>query len=234
MVRGKKVDADDVATAGGGLYDTSEDNVAVIAAELKASPVAVRKVMAQAAQERASAMFAGISGRAAPDEGSPRSMLQAVFGRGPRGGAVNAAAAAKSLKVSVNTVRRWAAGTQKPSPQRLKKLKSAARRLTRTKTGRRKATDACRSRRRRRPGADTVWVTGWQGPADEYASERYRTVRMDVSPEDIDALLDAYEQEGDAKLHEWLTNHYRNNDWGGVDGWVFHSIDAFGFGEPEQ
>ncbi|MDA0252550.1 MAG: hypothetical protein O3B27_06080 [Actinomycetota bacterium] len=232
--RGRKVTADDVATvkAGGGLYDAADDNIAAIASELKASPAEVRRVMSAAAQERAAAMFSGIAGRKAPDETSPRSMLQAVFGQGPRGGAVNAAAAAKAFKVTANTVRRWAAGTQKPSAQRMKKLKNAARRLTRTKAGRRKSTDACRARRGRRPGADTVWVTGWQGPADEYASERYRTVKMDVTPDDVDALLDRYEEDGDAGLHDWLTNHYRTNDWGGVDGWVFHSIDAFGFGDP--
>ena len=66
-----------------------------------------------------------------------RGMLQAVFGRGPRGGAVNARAAAQSLGVSPGTVRRWAAGTQNPSPGRLAAIRQAARRTTTTKRGRR-------------------------------------------------------------------------------------------------
>lgn len=238
--RTRRIGVDDVATAGerkstnatwaAGPFDTSDANVAEIAELLKASPAEVRKVMRQAAQERAAAMFTGLTGQPAPDDNSPRSLLQAIFGKGPRGGAVNAAAAAKALKVTPNTVRRWAAGTQKPAPDRMKKIRSAARRLTTSKAGRRKTTAAHRKRRPKPPpgGFDTVWVTGWQGPTDEYSSDRHRTVKMDITADQIDELLDKYEQEGDPGLHEWLTEHYSKT----VSDWAFHTIDAFGFGDP--
>jgi hypothetical protein len=239
MAKGRRINADDVATAtdargedyGKGPYDTSDANVTKIAGLLKTSKSEVRRAMREAAQERTDAMYKGLTGRNPPDETSPRSMLQEIFGAGPRGGAVNANAAAKALKVTANTVRRWAAGTQKPSPERMKKLKAAARRLTRTKAGRRTATDSHRRRRPTPPGGDHVWVTGWQGPEDRYSSERYRTVKMPITADQIDELLDKYEQEGEDGLHEWLTTHYQTSATGVAD-WQFRTIDKFGFGDP--
>ena len=123
----------------------------------------------QAEAVQSNTFFRRMSGRGEADvaEGaSTRGMLQAAFGRGPRGGAVNAKAAAQSLGVSPGTVRRWAAVTQRPSPGRLAALRWAARRSTTTKRGRRAATSDFRSSAQGRQalcGGSKIWVSGEQG-----------------------------------------------------------------------
>ena len=122
---------------------------------------------AEAAQNNT--FFRRISGRREADSAggtSIRGMLQGAFGRGPRGGAVNARAAAQSLGVSPGTVRRWAAGTQNPSPGRLAAIRQAARRTTSTKRGRRTASADFRSSAQGSQalrGGSKIWVSGEQG-----------------------------------------------------------------------
>ena len=118
-------------------------NIDRAARGLGASKTEVRQAIRQAEAAQSSTFYRRMSGRGEADvaEGaSARGMLQAAFGRGPRGGAVNARAAAQALGVSPGTVRRWSAGTQRPSPGHLAALRSAARRSTTTKRGRRAAT----------------------------------------------------------------------------------------------
>ena len=160
-------------------------------------------------------------------------MLQAAFGRGPRGGAVNAADAAKRLGVSPGTVRRWAAGTQQPAAQTLSRIRTAARRASSTKRGRRNATKDFRTSvagaRALRTGSK-LWISGQQGVggySQGYA--RDRRVAVDINPDDVGALLAAYEENGDAGVREWMKSFLDTNY---VAGWDFVTIDDFGFGNP--
>ena len=129
--------------AGYGSVSNGTVDVDRAARGLGASKTEVRQAIRQAEAAQSNTFYRRISGRREADSAdgaSLRGMLQAVFGRGPRGGAVNAKAAAQSLGVSPGTVRRWAAGTQRPSRGRLAAIRQAARRVTTTKRGRRAAT----------------------------------------------------------------------------------------------
>lgn len=136
--RRSRISASDLAGYGSVANGTVDVDRA--ARGLGASKRDVRRAIRQAQAAQSNTFLRRISGRREADsaEGSSmRGMLQAVFGRGPRGGAVNARAAAQSLGVSQGTVRRWAAGTQQPSKGRLASIRAAARRVTTTKRGRR-------------------------------------------------------------------------------------------------
>lgn len=237
--RGKKrkITADDVVAARdehASVFDTSAANINVIAKRLGTTAAAVRQAMRESVKGFGDVAFERLAGRkAAADD--PLSMLQAVFGPGPRGGAVNAREAAKELGVAPGTVRRWAAGTQKPSAGHLKKLQGAAKRATQSVRGRKRVT---RTYRNSGKGAAAtqfggyVFVTGYQGPHVEkdregkpnsYGSGRWRTVRMKVSPKDVDDLLDAYEKGLDT-LKDVLTELYQRE----IAEWEFLTIDDFG------
>ena len=231
----KKITVDDIVGCElGSAFNTDPSYVGAVASKLGVAPAEVRAVMDQASRSWAATAFERFTGRKPPNLDNPRSMLQAVFGRGPRGGAVDTKAASKKLGVAPVTVRRWAAGTQKPSADHLKALKNAARRVTGTKSGRRRSTQGFRSSSKGRKaltggGSSTVWVTGYQGPYP-YAHLRWRTVRMDVTPDQIEDMLAAYEDGGIDGLTEWLTERYDRE----VGGWEFASIDDFGIGNPMQ
>ena len=108
--RRSRIDASDLA--GYGSVANGTVNVDKAARGLGASKTEVRQAIRQAEAAQSNTFYRRISGRREADaaEGtSMRGMLQAAFGRGPRGGAVNARAAAQSLGVSPGTVRRWAA-----------------------------------------------------------------------------------------------------------------------------
>ena len=204
---------------------------------LGASKTEVRQALRQAEAAQSNTILRRISGRREADSAEGRSvrgMLQAVFGRGPRGGAVNANAAARSLGVSPGTVRRWAAGTQKPSTGRLAAIRAAARRATTTKRGRRTATSDFRSSAQGsqalRAGSK-IWVSGEQGVGGyDQGYARDRRVATDISPEEIDALLRAYEEGGDRGLRDWLKEFFDDKY---VAGWDFVTIDDFGIGTPQ-
>jgi hypothetical protein len=161
-------------------------------------------------------------------------MLQALFGRGPRGGAVNARAAAQSLGVSLGTVRRWAAGTQKPTPGRLTTIRAAARRVTTTQRGRRTATTDFRASTQGSQAlqfGSKIWVSGQQGVGGyDQGYARDRRVATDITAEQIEALLRAYEEGGDRGLRDWLRKFFDDQY---VAGWDFVTIDDFGIGTPE-
>ena len=152
--RRSRITAGDLA--GYGSVSNGTVDIDRAARGLGASKTEVRQAIRQAEAVQSNTFFRRMSGRGEADvaEGaSTRGMLQAAFGRGPRGGAVNAKAAAQSLGVSPGTVRRWAAVTQRPSPGRLAALRWAARRSTTTKRGRRAATSDFRRQRAGAPSA---------------------------------------------------------------------------------
>ena len=212
-------------------------NVDRAARGLGASKTEVRQAIRQAEAAQSNTFYRRISGRREADfadGASLRGMLQAVFGRGPRGGAVNAKAAAQSLGVSPGTVRRWAAGTQRPSRGRLAAIRQAARRVTTTKRGRRAATADFRTSTQGsqalRAGSK-IWVSGEQGVGGyDQGYARDRRVATDISPEEIDALLRAYEDGGDRGLRDWLKEFFDDKY---VAGWDFVTIDDFGIGTPQ-
>ena len=96
--RRSRIDASDLA--GYGSVANGTVNVDRAARGLGVSKTEVRQAIRQAEAAQGNTFYRRISGRREADstEGtSIRGMLQAVFGRGPRGGAVNARAAAQSL-----------------------------------------------------------------------------------------------------------------------------------------
>ena len=136
--------------------------------------------------------------------------------------------------VSPGTVRRWAAGTQKPSPGRLAAIRQAARRTTTTKRGRRGATADFRTSAQGSQalrGGSKIWVSGEQGVGGyDQGYARDRRVATDISPSEIEAMLRAYEDGGDSGLRDWMRQFFDDKY---VDGWDFVTIDDFGIGTPE-
>lgn len=233
--RRSQISASDLAGYGSVANGTVDIDRA--ARGLGASKRDVRQAIRQAQAAQSNTFLRRISGRREADsaEGnSMRGMLQAVFGRGPRGGAVNARAAAQSLGVSQGTVRRWAAGTQQPSKGRLASIRAAARRITTTKRGRRGTTADFRSSTQGRQALRTgskIWVSGEQGVGGyDQGYGRDRRVANDISPEEIEALLRAYEDGGDEGLRKWMKEFFDDKY---VAGWDFVTIDDFGIGTPE-
>jgi hypothetical protein len=233
--RRSRITASDLA--GYGSVSNGTVDVDRAARGLGASKTEVRQAIRQAEAAQSNTFYRRISGRREADaaEGTnPRGMLQAAYGRGPRGGAVNAKAAAQDLGVSPGTVRRWAAGTQRPSLGRLAALRAAARRATTTKRGRRAATADFRSSAQGRQALRTgskIWVSGEQGVGGyDQAYARDRRVATDITADELEAMLRAYEEGGDRGLREWMTAFFDDKY---VAGWDFVTIDDFGIGSPE-
>ena len=233
--RRSRISASDLAGYGSVANGTVDVDRA--ARGLGASKTEVRQAIRQAEAAQSNTFFRRIAGRRAADAAEGRSvqgMLQAPFGRGPRGGAVNAKAAAQSLGVSPTTVRRWTAGTQKPSPGRLTALRAAARRATTTKRGRRAATSDFRTSAQGSQalrGGSKIWVSGEQGVGGyDQGYARDRRVATDITPEELEAMLRAYEEGGDRGLRDWMKGFFDDKY---VAGWDFVTIDDFGIGTPE-
>jgi transcriptional regulator with XRE-family HTH domain len=228
------IDANDLASYGSVANGTVDVDRA--ARGLGASKTAIRQAIRRAEAAQTSTFYRRISGRSEADstEGrSARGMLQAVFGKGPRGGAVDARAAAQSLGVSPGTVRRWAAGTQQPSPDRLAAIRRAARKVTTTKRGRRAATADFRASSQGSQalrGGSKIWISGEQGVGGyDQGYARDRRVATDIAPSEIEAMLRAYEDGGDSGLRGWLTDFFDDKY---VAGWDFVTIEDFGIGSP--
>lgn len=207
------------------------------ARRLGVSKTAIRDVIATAKQAFSDKVFRSLSGRNEADSSqtaSPKGLLQAAFGRGPRGGAVNAKDAAERLGVSVGTVRRWAAGTQQPSREHLLSLRSAVRRVTSTKGGRKAATDAFRNsaagKAAQRGDRIGMSVYAHQGPTIKSTGySRDRTIFHRVEATDVEEMLRAYEERGSDGFRDWLCdmgNDYMNEGkyTGKDDIWEFGDI----------
>jgi hypothetical protein len=233
--RRSRIDATDLA--GYGSVSNGTVDVDRAARGLGVSKTEVQRAIRQADAAQGNMFYRRISGRRDADsaEGaSVRGMLAAVFGRGPRGGAVDARAAAHSLGVAPGTVRRWAAGTQQPAPGRLAAIRQAAKRVTSTKRGRRSATAGFRTSApgsQALRGGSKIWVSGEQGVGGyEQGYARDRRVATDISPDEIEAMLRAYEDGGNSGLRDWMKQFFDDKY---VAGWDFVTIDDFGIGTPE-
>lgn len=205
------------------------------AAGLKVPKSQVRETIKSSKDAHRQIYFRAISGRRGADvsnQTSATGMLLAAFGRGVRGAAVNARAAAAKLGVAAATVRRWAAGTQTPTAAHLDALQVESRKAATTKAGRTAATADFRASpygRTSLVGGTSLWISGNQGPGgnvdDQYTKDR--TVRVNIDVDDIHAMLRAYEEGGDQGLHAWMTQIMDEKylaDWG------FITIEDFGFG----
>lgn len=171
-------------------------------------------------------IFKGLTGRAGSPTGSVRDMLTSAFGTNARGGP-NTRAAASELGVSQRTVQRWIAGENRkqrnaPRADHLSTLRTKARQSTTTKKGRKAALDQSRSRFASRKSAKLT-THGLQGPeGGGKGYSRMRTVSLELSGTDIDAMFDAYEKGGDKAVTQWLEQHHSANY---VPGWTFENID---------
>jgi transcriptional regulator with XRE-family HTH domain len=147
-------------------------NVEQAAEKLRTTKTAVREVIKGANAKLSNTFYRAVSGRRDADVGertNTKGMLQAAYGKGPRGGAVDVKAAAKALGVSPSTVRRWAAGTQQPTAEHLKSLQAASRKASTTKAGRRRATDNFRTSAQGRNALDSgarIQISGFQGVSE--------------------------------------------------------------------
>lgn len=230
--RRRRITAEDLSEYGSVVHRTVR--VGDAAAGLGVSATAVRHAIRAAEIDLSTRYFRFLTGRTEADlapTASPAGMLQAAYGRGPRGGLVDAVLAARDLGVSPGTIRRWAAGTQKPSPQHRKALHAAARRAAYTKRGRRAATAAFRRSRQAQKvmqGGRKIWIDGLQGPQlPDYA--RNRLIMFDFSPARFEDMLTAYEEGGDRGFIEWLTACVGEEY---VEEWIFYTIEGLGFEEP--
>lgn len=207
------------------------------AARMNVPKSQVRDAIKQSRDAHRQTFYRAISGRRdadVTDQSSAKGMLLAAFGRGRRGAAVNAKAAANKLGVAVSTVRRWAAGKQKPSQDHLDALQKESRKAATTKAGRKSATDDFRSSSHGHAAlinGGTLRISGNQGPSGNVsdAYTRDRTVTFPIGADDVQAMLRAYEEDGDKGLHAWLTDVADNNYLGD---WGFITIEDLGFGPP--
>ncbi|WP_006244140.1 hypothetical protein [Mycolicibacterium tusciae] len=222
-------------------FDGRSVHIDEAARELGVSKKAVRDIIAAARADLSDKVFRSLTGRAEADTSqaaTARGMLQAAFGRGPRGGPVDAKAAARDLGVSTGTVRRWAAGTQQPSESRLSALRAAARRSTTTKRGRQAAVDEFRNSAEGKAalqGGTTFWAFGYQGipsPIDDSYSRDNRTMYQSVDAQSIEDMLRAYEERGADGFRDWLTGVGRDYMKGSNE-WEFTDIYKLGFGERQ-
>lgn len=184
-------------------------------------------------------LFGGLTGRGGDVSGRPdgdlRAMLQTAFGEGRRPGGVDTRAAAEGLGVTQRTVQRWLAGADRQShganPEHMKAIARKARQAATTQSGRRAATAAVRQGPLARNGA-RLTVRGQQGPmrsGNDY--RRFRAVDFDLGPEDVNALLSAYERGGDRAAVGWLESHA---DAQYVADWSFESISDLNMGDRED
>lgn len=178
--------------------------------------------------------FEGFVGETANEYRRPSSvqqMMQKLFpsgtGRGKYG--FDTALAAKRLKVSATTIRRWARGTQAPSKEHLNRLKRRVRNLPNTKSGRRAAIQSSgltdRFDRSESPGGVHLSLTGYAGPSSTIDGEyvRDRTSGTDLSWSQLDSLIDTYVNHGREAAEQRFLDHMRV--YGYPPGYRIHSVD---------
>lgn len=182
-------------------------------------------------------LFAALTGRPEAVTGAGADvtgLLQAAFGTGARG-RVNTRAAAAELGVSQRTVQRWIAGEgrqrNRPRADHLKSLRTKARQAASTQRGRRQAIASTRQSARSRYGA-RLNIKGVMGPSragTDYL--RDRRILLQMTPEAVEGLLDAYEQGGDRGLVTWLEG-YADREY--LEDWTFGTITDFSLDDPRS
>lgn len=150
-----------------------------------------------------------------------RDMLRAVGGTSAKTrSGIDLSAAAKALKVSRRTVERWVksaeTGTgQRPSAVHHKQLVRRARQQASTRAGRRRTLSASPQMQSMARKGGRIHLDAFQGPRDR-KYRRQRTVVWDLSPEDAQEMMGAYEKDGEQGLSSWAASWADTNY---VDGW---------------
>lgn len=169
--------------------------------------------------------LSGLSGAAPDASGDLRGKLLAIGGASSRTrSGIDLTRAAQRLGVTRRTVERWvksASGeggqAQKPSVTHAQTIARRARQAATTKAGR-KAALADRRQAMGRRGA-RLSITAMQGPRDP-VYRRLRTVAVDLDPDQLERMIDAYEAGGDRGFMNWATNHLGHDDGSGLPGYV--------------
>ncbi len=129
--------------------------------------------------------------------------------------------AARRLGVSQRTIQRWIKGTNAPSADHAKKLRTRSRQAATTKRGRARALRRTLGDRQFETKGAQVRVQGHQGPQD-YA--RDRSSQLTLSPEEYQGVLAAYAEGGDGAVLDYLEAVYGDKY---VDNWKFGEISGF-------
>ncbi len=174
-------------------------------------------------------LFQGLTGRRDADvggrEASVTGMLQAAFGKGRRGAAVDTRAAARALGVSQRTIERWVKGDNQPRSDHRKTLSRRARSAATTKRGRRAAIQEPLIRAQAGRGA-RLTLKGIQGPYRAGSdTARDRTIGLNLTPAQLQDLLNIYADAGDKAAMKWL-EQLTDQDY--LAGWGFDKIDRLG------
>lgn len=185
-------------------------------------------------------LFAALTGRHAEDidvsgQGvSVEQMLSSLVGTSSRTKKLDTAEAARVLGVSRRRVQDWLKSEREGRPVRIKsetmtKLRTRSRQAATTKRGRSRAIRGLRSRPRNKPVK--VQAYGDQGPRREaigrpgqkndYTRERWST--HELTPEQYDGLLKAYEDGGDEGMAAFLSEVWSAK----YDDWAFYSLTDF-------
>lgn len=173
-----------------------------------------------------SSIFRGMTGRSGVDvsgrPGNVRAQLMTLGGPSAKTkSGIDLTAAANKLGLQRRTLERWVGGQQKPRATNAKTLATKAKQVASTKAGRSQVADQVRSRTSR---GGRVSIKGWQGPgAKDYY--RKRTTEVDLDPDQMEAMVGAWESGGDKGLMGWLTDHYDEEYLGD---WGFDTVDEFG------
>lgn len=168
---------------------------------------------------------ADVSGQATPqDTGDFHGMMLAAGGR-TRRGQTDTAAVAKAVGVSQRSVQRWKQWAEtgkgnRPSAKHFEALRRAAQKANSTKRGRQVHTDRLRQQFSR---GGTLALTGSQGPnLSDNDYFRTQTVTLDLSPEEAQEMIDAWENGGTQGFREWNTDFMSRRH---MSGWTLSSLD---------
>lgn len=166
--------------------------------------------------ERRGSFFSALTGRKDAEvsgkSDNTMGMLRTLFSKSD--GKINTRQAAKDLGVSQRTIQRWVKGTQHPKTDNLARLNTKSRQAATTKAGRRKAVAQAHNGKFSQKGAK-ITIRGHQGVpgsnanGDKYA--RYRAATLKMTPDEMQDLMHAYAETGDAGVHDFLQQHYSNN-----------------------
>lgn len=179
-------------------------------------------------------VFTALTGREADvsgqDGGDLRGKLLAVGGASSRTkSGIDLSRAAKRLGVSRRTVERWVKTSeqgegQRPSKAHAKALRDKSRQAASTKRGRAQESEAIRKKFSR---GTKLNVTANQGPhSSDYM--RHRTVSENLSPEQTEAMINAWEEGGEAGFHQWAQAHLDDKY---VDDWKIGQVENIWFGD---
>lgn len=168
-------------------------------------------------------------------------LLRTVGGTSPRTRTgIDLTRAARILGVSRRTVERWVRTEQtgigqRPSAAHRKTLLTRARQTASTKAGRRAALAAARTSQAAISRGAKLTISGMQGPTSKDYM-RDRVTYSELTPEQLQAALDAYENGGDKGFMAWAAGHWDDRGDGQpgyMEDWRFGQVTRIGFEFPD-